>query len=511
MLYRIKVLILSKHNLLIEETNNILNLLKITSVLTFSIIVTALTTFIKTKMYAVYLGPSGLVIFSQIFNFSVLFSSLIHFGVPLGLSTIFPKLLNETESYDKIYSYLKFFSKLIIFFVTGVVIVITIFSKDITELLVDDSQYYIAFCIILISVPFVVLYNLIEPLLKAKGMINVLVKITILSNVLTLPLLILLIIYFGITGVSIYIFIFNAFPLILYLLFFDRTIVPNVIKSNRKIDVKIRASILKIGLISLLSSFMFQFSLIFIRKFSISNLGFENAGIYQSLISLSSNYFMFIYIFLSNYSLPKLSTFNTTEEICLELNNNFRLLVFIIVPIIVLIFTYKNFVINLIFSPSFSTASNYIGYQLIGDIFRAFAALFGLWMIPRQKLKILFIIDFSMNICFIIFPLVLFGIFKMEINSLSITYLFSFFVHFVLYYLYTRKQLNFRFSRQNSYNIFISGAVIILVFLLSIYFPSYAFYFAPIGLLIWVYLYLETSEQKAIINKIIYFSNRKNW
>lgn len=431
-------------------------------------------------------------------------------GIPLGLTSLFPKLLSENNGLQLVYSYLKFYLSRILILTSALTVLFLILSGELSTLLVESSDYYFVLFIILLSAPFAVGYSLVEPLLKAKGEIKKIVKISVISNIVPFIILIPLVIYCGVNGVSYYLLLYGIFPFLLYILFFNRKFVSDLISAKDILDTQKKKSIVKIGIVSLLSSFLFQFSIIYIRKFSISEFGIENTGIYQSLLSLSTNYFTLIYVFLANYSLPKLSSFAESNDITDEINNNFRLLLFIVIPVLTIVFCYRDFIIEIIFSSSFTDASNYIIFQLIGDFFRAFAALFGLWLIPKEKLAIIITIDCIMNFLLLSLPYVFHRYFGFGIESLPMAYLVSFFAHCSFYFLYTRKNLNFRFTKQNLRSILFSLSALSTAFILSGFLKSWGYYIAPLILITWVFFFLEAQERKSVTAKIISFLPKFN-
>lgn len=449
------------------------------------------------------MGPEGFAVISQIYNFFLLFTSIIVLGIPLGFTSLFPKLLSESNGLKLVYTYIKAFSTRVVILTCALMIIFIIFSPQLSLLLVENSDFFLILIIILLAAPFTVTYSLVEPYLKAKGEINTIVKVSIISNIVPFLILIPLIIYFGISGVSYYLLLYGCFPIIIFLFFFNRNFFKKIKSSNETLELEKKKSILKVGIVSLISSFLFQFSIIYIRKFSINSFGIENTGIYQSLLSLSTNYFTFIYVFLANYSLPKLAVVTSNSEISDEINNNFRLLLFILIPIVIIVFTYREFIIQLVFSNSFASASNYIFFQLVGDIFRAFGALFGLWLVPMEKLKVLIAVDFIMNFLLISLPYIFFNFFHLNIVSLPVTYLISFFIHFLLLFLFTRRSLHFKFTPRNLNNIVISFAVFIISFIAASYFVFYGYFLIPVLLIIWTWFFLETEERKSLMNKAL--------
>lgn len=337
--------------------------------------------------------------------------------------------------------------------------------------------------------------------------ITILVKITVISAIVSTLILVPVIYLFNFNGISYYILILSAIPLSVFLVKYRKIFSKyfNSVRSNLTgFDKKI---IYKIGLVALFSSLMQQGSIIVLRRIIIGNLGFEENGIYQSILSLSLNAFSLIFIFLTNYTLPKLSSLKENNEIVLELNNNFRFLLLILIPIVVLIFTYKEFIIVILYSKSFLSASGLLKYQLIGDIFKASAALFGLWLIPQMKIKQLIIIDMIFNLTYLITPFIALEILKYDLNAVPFCYMIAFSVHFILYFLYSKKEIDYKFSSIVRKNIIVSVIMVSVAFLLTIHLYIYSLALNFLILMVWTYLVIEKEERKKILEYIKNFRN----
>ena len=258
-------------------------------------------------------------------------------------------------------------------------------------------------------------------------------------------------------------------------------------------------NVLKIGVISLSSSLLHQGAIILLRKFAINNFGLIDNGVYQSVLSTSIAYFSIIYIFLSNYTLPLFSKIIIDSELVEEINNNFRFLLFLVLPIIVITFTYRGIIVELLYSKSFNKASTLFLPQLIGDFFRVFAALFGLWTIPRMKIKQMLIFDFLFNLSLFLFPHLYMEILGKNLIIIPVSYMTAFIIHFLLYFIYSKIYLKFYFKKQIIYNAIVSIFVMLLSVLLSYISNLLGYFSTAILLIIWIYLVLNKEEKKSII------------
>lgn len=412
------------------------------------------------------------------------------FGTPVGLTTY---ISQEKENLTQINVVFRKVLLLLFVFSLSLSIVFTVFSGLISEGFLGVTEYNLLFNLIILSSPFLVLFTIIESYLKGLQNLNLLIKINVLSATISIVLLYPFIFYFGFNGVGLYYFLFSLIPILLYI-YLEKGTLKTIYKVKSTIDKKIIYGILKIGSVSLLSSFLFQISLLQLRKFIIVNFDANFAGLYQSLLALSMNYFILIFSFLSMYTLPKISSIKTNEEVNSELNEQFRFILFIMVPMILVILTFRFVFIHVFYTSEFVLAGDWFYIQIIGDFFKSLGALFSIWLIPRMRIKVLMIIDISFNAVLIFSPYILLSLFPSKFIIIPIAYSVAYFIHFSLTILYTFFHLNFRFKLQSLKIFILSIITLIGGIVINYYFTNLAYYIIFILIVIYSVLVLEKDE-----------------
>lgn len=461
-------------------------------------------------MIALILGPSGYGIIFQFLYFLGFFTSTVHLGTPVGVAAKIPSLIESDQNsgqefnfnYSSVGKYYVYFIRLFGLLTVAFTIIFILFSDSLTSFLVGESKYSLAFVIVLVSAPFAVVYSIFESFLKCYGKFTQIVVITIIGSLSSILLLYPLITKFGILGVSIYLFFSGFIPFLIYCIKnWQWTKQIFVIHKKEKLEYK--SQILKTGSVSLFSSLLFIGSNIIIRKFTIDNLGLTNNGIYQSIAALSNSSFLIFYYYLSTYLLPKISSLHTDNEICNEIDENFRFILLFIVPFVIVVFSYRYLLIKLLFSSDFLPAVGIIQYQFLGDFFRCLSGLFGLWMISRMKLFSIMIIDLIMNIILISSPFLCKYLFsEISLIVIPISYMIALFVHFILFFIVTIKYINYAASLKAKKTFIISVFVLTVAFLTS-YLGNYAEYIgAPFLVIIYWYLSTSLDEREKTIKLI---------
>lgn len=439
----------------------------------------------------------GFGVISQIYTLINLVTSTAHLGAPVGLTPILSKQNNidAFESKRMIYSYFKHFTRLYLGVTCGLTVLIIVFSSEIAGLVLGVSNYSRILIVMALSIPFVVNYSIIESFLRSFEQINTIVKIGVFSGISCLLLLFPLLFYGGMKGASIYLFLVGLVPFLFFKFRYENSLKRWFAGPTFAIGRKDKAKIYKVGLSSLIAFFLFQSVILLLRKFIISNFGLESNGLYQSVLGISLNYFVLIYVFLTNRSLPQLSKCATDDETISALNRDTRFLALVIVPMILLLFCYRSMVISLLYSSSFEGAKRLVPFQLIGDGLRVFAALFSLWLLPRGRILVLVSIDVVFNLSLLALPHILVGIWGHHLEVIPIAYSSSFIIQFALYFLYTRRTLGFKFTGQTRKTLLLSISTVAVSATFS-YLYEYTGYFAIWGfLLIWFFLVFSRAER----------------
>ncbi len=466
----------------------------------------------RIKLYALFLGPIGFGIISQLYNFFLLFTSVLNLGIPVSTTSEISKLHSEgtKESENKIAYYFRYITIRIVLFSVLLSFGVVLLSRYISEFLVDDSAYYYFLVIIFLSAPFTILYSIMEAFLRSFKRIDTIVNISVITNLLTVALLIPLIYFFNGKGVSIYLLIFGIMPMVLFIFYGSDIIKKYSRKSDYTPSKQDRMLIFKVGLISLLSSLIHQGIIILIRKILITEYGYEQNGLYQSVLSVSITYFSLIYIFLTNYSLPKLSECNDNKKINTELSYNLRFLLLIITPMMLIFLGYRDILVSLLFSKNFADTTDLFIPQFIGDLFRVWAALFGLWLIPKRKIKQIITIDIIFNSILISAVYLFVAVLNKPLVYVSYAYAISFGMHFLMYFTYTSVTINFRLNKVIFLTILFTFVSIIIVSYLSVINKYIAYYTTPVVIIIWFLLTVKKDEFSKIKNLILdYVNNSK--
>ena len=161
---------------------------------------------------------------------------------------------------------------------------------------------------------------------------------------------------------------------------------------------------------------------------------------------------------------------------------------------IIIFFVFRVFFIRLLYSGEFIFAQELLFYQLPGDFLKMLSWVLAIWLIPNLKLKAwaFFDVIFFINYFFIFYYL--FFHTNLGIIAVSISYLISYAIHFILNLYYIKKEVKFNLSKNNRLKILTSAASIAVVFLIAQYNELLGIIVFLPALLIWFLISVEKRE-----------------
>lgn len=373
-------------------------------------------------------------------------------------------------------------------------VLLFVFSGFVSEFLFESREYQSYIKIIAAFLPFIVFSSMLEGFIRGLKVINLYVKLIIVSNVVNLLIIIPLVLIYGIPGAIIGILSSNILYVSFSIFYLKKNGIIDKFEFNLVFDKILFLKILKVSFVFLVSGAFFQLSLLLLRKIIIADLGLYFNGIFQSVIGISISYFGFIFLSLSTYSFPTISKLNTEPEIIDELNVNVKYIILLMVPLIILIYSFRFIVISILFSKDFYIAENLFSYQFMGDYFKALAWAIGIWLVPKMKLKAFLLLEIILNLNLVLIFYFLIKVVGKNIEYVSIAYLITYFIHFVLNYFFSRKLINFNFNSENLKLFIMSFVFIIPLIIISSNYYFIGNIIAVPVLIIWLMFSVKKSE-----------------
>ncbi len=159
----------------------------------------------------------------------------------------------------------------------------------------------------------------------------------------------------------------------------------------------------KFTLMALITSVTLPVAYVIMRNLLAAHYSWDDVGIWQGVSSISDAYLQFITASFSVYLLPTLSRLTTKQEISREI---VRSLTFVLPAVAAASFTVwllRDFAIWLLFSTKFAAMRDLFAWQLVGDVLKVGAYVYGYLVIAKASLRFYILAEISQFILLMAF------------------------------------------------------------------------------------------------------------
>lgn len=412
-------------------------LFKVTSLNSFSVVLKIFTGLISSKIVAIFLGAGGMALVGNMRNFFTSVETISTLGFQNGIVKYAAENQANGERLKKVISTI-FISLLAssVIFATLLFFLSEVWEE---EVLNTKNQYGFIFKILAISLPWYVINIFLIGIINGFGRFKTVVWINIIGNIVGILASIFLIYQYHVSGALASVAIAPALLFFISFYFIGREIDLKKNISFQYFDLSIIKDLSSYSLMALVYGFIGPMVYLGIRNYVIEEIGIEQAGFWSAMERISSNYFMFISTLLTVYFLPKLVLANTNQDTKKVFLSYYKSVFPFFVGCLALIYFFRFFIINLLFTKEFAPVSELFFWQLFGDILKAASLILGYQFFAKKMTKA-FIITELLSLGILYFSSIYFvQIFQVE--GIVIAHAFTYAIYLVVLSVYFRKSL----------------------------------------------------------------------
>lgn len=160
-------------------------------------------------------------------------------------------------------------------------------------------------------------------------------------------------------------------------------------------DSGLAAHLGKFTLMALITSVTLPVAYVMMRNLLASHYGWEAVGIWQGVSSISDAYLQFITASFSVYLLPTLSRLTAKEEITREIVRSLKFVLPAVAGASFAVWLLRDVAIWLLFSSQFTAMRDLFAWQLVGDVLKVGAYVFGYLVIAKASLRFYILTEIS--------------------------------------------------------------------------------------------------------------------
>jgi antigen flippase len=146
---------------------------------------------------------------------------------------------------------------------------------------------------------------------------------------------------------------------------------------------------------ALITSVTLPVAYVMMRNLLAEHYGWEAVGIWQGVSSISDAYLQFITASFSVYLLPTLSRLTAKPEITREIGKSLKFVLPAVAAASLTVWLLRDFAIWLLFSDRFTAMRDLFAWQLVGDVLKVGAYVYGYLVIAKASLRFYILTEIS--------------------------------------------------------------------------------------------------------------------
>ena len=412
-------------------------LYKITSLNSISVLVKMVTGIVTSKILAIYVGPTGLALVGNFRNFLATLDTITSLGFQNGIVKYVSENKLNSSYIKNIFSTL-FTTLIVVSILAGIGLYL---FADYWNSIIFGVQYQFSmiFKVSAFVLPLYIGSGYLICIVNGFNLYKKVIYINILGSLFGLGITIYFVSTYSLTGALLSI-LFT--PIVLFFISIALSYKQLNFQKNItlfKYDIEILKNLSHYFLMIIISGILGQVVLIAIRNNIINTIGLKEAGFWEAITRVSSNYMVFLNTLLSVYFFPKLVNATTAIESKLVIWKFYKKIIPIFILGLIILFFFRDFIVQILFTKEFKPVSKLFLWQMIGDLLKAISWILGLQFFAK-KMTLAFIITDIISLLILYFSSFYFLKYY-NIEGVVIAQAFAYFIYLTILIFYFRKIL----------------------------------------------------------------------
>lgn len=442
-----------------SDSNSYKQIVKSTTLMGSVQIFNIIISIIRTKFVSMYLGPSGMGIFSLLTASIGLISGITSFG--LGTSAV--RNVAEANSTGNIYR----ISRVVTvvkrwLWITGLFgsILTVALSSRLSQITFGNKEFTYAFIYLSITLLFNQLAGGQLVILQGLQKLKHIAKANLLGGTLGTLIAVPLYYLYGKDAIVVTIIITSLITLS-FTWYFSSKIKILPIKTSLIRTYAEGKNMLSMGFIISFTATLSVISAYLVKIFIGKNGGIDDVGFYNAGFAIVYTYSGIVLTAIAYDYYPRLSAVAKDNNLSGKMiNEQAEMAVLILSPIIVIFLVFMNWIILLLYTREFIVINSMINWAILAIPFRALGWAVGFIFYAKGEAKLLLINE----LCFNVYSLLLNVIFYyyLGLTGLGISFLIAYFLYLLQVIIVTKIKHNFFFNK-GIYRIFTVQLILIVI------------------------------------------------
>lgn len=378
------------------------------------------------KILAIYVGPTGYAAMGQFQNAVQMITTLASGAINTGVTKYTAEYKEEEVKQHAVWRTAGTISLL-----GSVLVAITmiILNKQLASWFFKDAGLGSVFIWFAGALILFVFNSLLLAIFNGKKEIHRYVTANIAGSIFAMLVTSILAIKFGLYGALVALAIYQSLTFFVTLTLASKAKWFSVKYLFGKLDKEATRNLVKFTAMAITSATCVPLSHIIIRNHLGDTLGLESAGYWEAMWRLSTAYLMVITTTLSVYYLPRFSELKDSHEIISEIIQGYKIILPFSILCGVVIYTLRDLIIIVLFTPEFVAMEVLFSWQILGDIFKVGSWLLSFLILSKGMYRVFIFSEIIFSITFVCLSIYLTGI--LELKGMAIAHAINYFIYWV--------------------------------------------------------------------------------
>jgi len=355
---------------MMSEKNESKEALRATGIIGGGQVFNILIGMIRTKFVAIILGPSGVGIVGLLTTATNVIQNVSSFGLTVsGVRDI--SIANNKNDDQELAKTVRIFNQWVLLSALLGAVIAIVFSAPLSLYLFDNYSYTLGIAVLSSAIFFTTLGAGLSTVMQGKRAIGLMVKSSIISNLIGSAIMVSLYFIFGTNGIIPSLILSPLIIFAVNFLFYKKLKISFTASVPFLESWSTAKGMLKLGLLTVIGSVFDQVMSLVLRAFISKKAGVDGVGLFTAANSIAAIYLTVVLAAIASEYYPKLAAINEDNALLNKsVNNQLNILLLLASPIIIGMVGFADIAILLLYSDKFIVAVDILKWQILGDFFK---------------------------------------------------------------------------------------------------------------------------------------------
>jgi PST family polysaccharide transporter len=426
-------------------------LVRSTAILGLGSVATVVAAIVRAKILAARLGPEGTGVLAQLASLTAVLVPLATLGVGNGLVAMIAEA-RASGDFARVHALTRLGKRIAWGVGGGLAVGATIASPWLAAGIYRDSSFTWAILLGAATVPLSALASLHISMLQGHQAIRSMAGLNVAIAVAQIATIVPLAFLYGVHGAVAQLVVLTA----IWAWWSGRLLARHTPRdswrageggANGGARKALLRPLLRYGVSSLLVGLSSTLTLLILRSMLVDKLGLGPNGIYQVCVGVSGLLMPTILNAITATVWPEIAALPADADAGPTMRSGVRLAFLLTTGLCAAILVGAPIWVPLFYSGRFLPALDLLPLQFLGDYFRAAAWMFGIWLVPRNRLKPWVLFDVIYGVTLLVVFVLLVD--RIGLRSVVLGYVLAHMTHAGLHYMLARRALGFRLGPDN--------------------------------------------------------------